>query len=560
MKQFMKYAGLVAVMLLAAMAAQARVINISADNIKGDFATQLNAACGRATYGDTVVLNFGRGTYTVDATVTLRCHVIMRGQGRDKSVILLDNNASKLKTDTYFLLHGNLQNPIHVSISDLGFKLREHKGFWWDGIEKYVVQIHHANSVDISNVDSFLADANATNFNLHVCSNVNITGCTLTNYNNGETGGCLWIRGEMHNVRVHGNTFYKYGKDEILAVFDRVVDNSTKYIRGKASRTDIYIEGNEFHYGNYKGWNKMNPEANCDMLFSLFTDHRKTSDCCLTRNFHLRGNKFYINDVTTRCMYIGFDPADEHSDIYIEGNEIINGALSRDYKFYHKDIEVHDLSNCGDTIRLNGNRVINRALVLNSGGSTGYMFLQTRGGVVKMENNSIVNEVKRAMKDGNPYGLQLVWCQEEGGDVTMTGNVCKGLNYLAYVGGGEGTPLFTVKATNNYFEGNTRIYSHKIKEMNLEFTGNTFMSNSPSFFLQEFAPRGTVVFNYNDVTVTTGGGQLMTHWGSNDTRSMRFERLEMKGNKFKGVKNESDLLRNVTNVRKRKVSSNAISR
>ena len=96
--------------------------------------------------------------------------------------------------------------------------------------------------------------------------------------------------------------------------------------------------------------------------------------------------------------------------------------------------------------------------------------------------------------------------------------------------------------------------------MNLEFTGNTFMSNSPSFFLQEFAPRGTVVFNYNDVTVTTGGGQLMTHWGSNDTRSMRFERLEMKGNKFKGVKNESDLLRNVTNVRKRKVSSNAISR
>ena len=41
---------------------------------------------------------------------------------------------------------------------------------------------------------------------------------------------------------------------------------------------------------------------------------------------------------------------------------------------------------------------------------------------------------------------------------------------------------------------------------------------------------------------------------------MRFDQLEIKGNKFKGVNSEKDLLRNITNVRKRKVSSNTISR
>ena len=297
------------------------------------------------------------------------------------------------------------------------------------------------------------------------------------------------------------------------------------------------------------------------MVFSLFTDENdKNHDRCVTRNFHLRGNKFYINDVTTRCIYIGFDPADEHRDIYIENNEIVNGDIGRDYRFYHKDIEVHDLSTCGDTIRIKGNSVRNRAMVLNSSDETGYMFIQSRGGIIKMDGNKIVNEVNRKTPRGKAYGMQLIWCQEEGGDVTMVNNVCKGLSYLGYVGGGNGTPLFTLNAHNNYFEGNTRIYSHKVQKMNLNFTNNTFMSDGECFFLQEFAPRGSVVFTCNDVTVRGGNGKFMTHWGSNSSNSMRFDRLEVSGNVFKGVKDEKDLFHHVTNVGKRKVKSNRISR
>ena len=565
MKQFLKYAYLIALACMVAMTGQARTYNINVSPSRGDLTQSLREQCARAGYNDTVYLNFGPGTYTVSGTIRLQCHTIIKGAGREQTKIVLDNGSDRpgfkaFPDDTYFRITGTLRNTIAVSISDLSFWLKEHTGIWWEGkgIERYAVKIYHGNRVDIHDVDSYLDNANMTNFNMHVCSNVSVTGCTISNYNNSETGGCLWIRGEMHNVTIKNNKFFKYGKDETLAIFDRVVDNTSKYVRGKASRTDIFIEDNEFYYGGYNGKNKKDPEANCGMVFSLFTDHKQTSDKCVTRNFHLRNNKFHVNEVTTRCIYVGFDPADEHSDIYIENNEIVNGDIPRDYRFYHKDIEIHDLSSCGDTIRIVGNNVRNKAVVLNSSGTTGYMFLQTRGGIVKVDGNTIVNEISKYR--GKPYGAQLVWCQFEGGDVTLTNNVCKGLAYVAYVGGGEGTPLFKLNARNNYFEGDTRIYSHKIKEMKLNFTGNTFKSSNKCFFLQEFAPKGSVVFNYNDVTVTPGDGEFMTHWGKNGTSSMRFDQLELKGNVFKGVKNESDLLRNVTNVKKRKVNSNKYSR
>ncbi len=565
MKQFLKYAYLIALACMVAMTGQARTYNINVSPSRGDLTQSLREQCARAGYDDTVYLNFGPGTYTVSGTIPIKSHLVIKGMGRDKSTILLDKGSDRPRfkaftDDAFFKVYGTKKNTISINISDVTFRLKEHNGIWWDGkgIECYALKAHHADPVVIRDVDSYMQDAKITNFDLQVCSNVTVTGCMLSNYNNSDTGGNLWIRGEMHNIHVRGNKFYKYGKDEALAVFDRVVDHTSSYIRGKASRTDIFIEDNEFYYGGYNGKNKKDPEANCGMVFSLFTDHKQTSDKCVTRNFHLKGNKFYVNEVTTRCMYIGFDPADEHRDIYIENNEIINGEIPRDYRFYHKDIEIHDLSNCGDTIRIVGNNVRNKALVLNSSGTTGYMFLQTRGGIVKVDNNKIVNEVNKY--GGKLYGMQLVWCQFEGGDVTLTNNVCKGLAYLAYVGGGEGTPLFTLKARNNYFEGDTRIYSHKIKEMNLDFTSNTFKSNNMNFFLSEFASKGSVIFNSNDVTISSGDGQFMTHWGKNSTNSMKFNRLEVRNNIFRGVTSERDMFKNVTNVKKRVVNSNTYSR
>ncbi|MBR5685563.1 MAG: hypothetical protein IKX18_05350 [Muribaculaceae bacterium] len=565
MKRINQYIYLAVMLCLTPLFMQARVYTINAADIRGDLTMELRKQCAKATYNDVIELYFGKGSYTIDGSIVFKCSTVIKGAGRDQTTIILDkgndrNGQKAFADDTYFKINGVLKHPVTFTMSDLTIRLKEHKGIWWEKEARHAVKVYHGNKVDIRRVDSYMQNAIITNFDMRVCSNVTVTDCIISNYNNCEAGGCLWIRGEMHNINVRNNKFYKYGKDETLGIYDRVVDVTGSYVRGKANRTDIFVEDNEFYYGDYKGsGNKKDPEANCDMLFSLMTDHKKSSDCCTTRNFHMRNNKFYINDVSTRCMYIGFDPADKHSDIWIENNEIINGDIGRDYRYYHKDIEVHDLSSCGDTIHITGNNVRNKALTFSNSGNIGYMFMQTRGGVVSVDNNKIVNEVTTDRK-GKPYGMQLVWCQEEGGDVTMTNNVCKGLAYIAYVGGGDGTPLFTLNARNNYFEGDTRIYSHKIKDMNLNFTNNTFKSINDNFFLQEFAPKGTVVFNNNDVTVTSGNGQFMTHWGKNSTNDYRFNRLEVKNNVIRGVRNEQELFKNITNVKKRKVTSNRISR
>ena len=564
MIRVMKYLSLVVLVCMAALTGHARTFNIAITDTRSDLTQQLREECGRINRNDTVVINFGEGEYTVSGTIRIQCHAVIKGKGSGKTTIWLDKGSDKggfksFIDDTYFRITGTAKNPISVSISDVTLRLKEHKGLWWEDEIRHAVKIYHANFVDIHDTESYMENAVITNFDLRVCSNVTIANNIISNYNNCNDGGGLWIRGEMHNINVKGNKFYKYGKDETLGIYDRVVDVTNGYVRGTARRTDIFVEDNELYYGGYNGKDK-DPEANCGMLFTLMTDHKLSKDQCTTRNFHLRNNKFFINDVTTRCMYIGFDPADYHKDIYIENNQIINGDIGREYRYYHKDIEVHDLSSCGDTIHINGNTVINRNLVLTDHDDSGYMFLQTRGGIVSVLGNHLLNEVTVNPKNRKPYGMRLIWCQYEGGNVTLRDNVCKGLESVAYVGGGEGTDLFTLNASNNVFEGDTRIYSHKIKKMNLNFKGNTFRSSNMNFFLVEFAPSGSVVFDNNDVTVNGGNGQFMTHWSKSSTKNYRFDRLEVKYNVFHGVANEKELLKNVTNARKRKIGHNRYNR
>ena len=548
---------------MTALGGQARTINIDVNSIRGELTQGLRSACENATYGDLVVLNFGSGTYTVLGTIPMKCNVIIKGEGCDKTTILLDNGRDKagfkaFTDDTFFRITGTLKNPVTVSITDVSFKLKDHKGIWWEDVEKYAVKIYHANRVDIHDVNSYMANAKITNFDLRVCSNVSVTDCIITNYNNCQVGGCVWVRGEMDNVNIKRNKFYKYGKDEIVGIFDRVVDNTGKYIRGKANRTNIFIEDNEFFYG-YNGKDK-DPLAQNQTSLTLQTDLLKSNDRCTTRNFHVRGNTFHMQDLTNRCMFVCFDPADIHEEIYIENNQIINEAINSNERYYRQDIEVQDLSSCGETIHIVGNNVRNKNLVLSPFGTQGYSFLLIQGGVVDLKGNRVINEVVKNPVDGKSTGMQFVWSGAKGGSVTMRDNVCKGLMCVAYVGGGDGTPLFTLNASNNYFEGDTRVYSHKIKELHLYFTGNTFKSSSMNFFLQEFASRGTVVFNNNDVTVSGGGGQFMTHWGTNSTRDYRFDRMEVRNNVFRGVGSEKEMFKNVTNVKKRNVKTNQITR
>lgn len=546
---------------LVALSSHARTITIQADGVKKNLTQYLRQVGETSNRKDTVVLTFGTGSYTIDGSIVFKSHLVIRGEGAQRSTVIFDKGNDRpgfkaFTADCFIDVFGTPAQQLSLSISDISFRVKEHKGIWWDEKSNYLFKIRHCNSVNIHHIKSYNYNASLTNFDLQVCSNVNITDCDITNYNNSHNGGCLWLRGEMHNVNIKRNKIIKYGKDEAVAIFDRLVDHSKEYIRGKANRSNIFIEDNEFYYG----WDEKDKkkEPVCDMIVSLFTDQRGSEDRCMTSNFHLSGNKFHINDICTRCIYIGFDPADDHRDIYIENNEIIHSPLGSDDTFYYSDIEIHDQSSSTDVIHINGNSLQNNYAIVNKFGTTGFAFIVMRGGHVSIADNRVVNNVTRNPQTGKPYGIELVWCKSDGNSiVSLTGNVCKGLDCIAHFGAWDFADTFSLNASNNYFAGNTRIRCESMRKLDLDFSGNTFSSQVEAFFLDGFAQNGTVMFKNNEVTVSKGNGQFMT---SKDKSKSRIDKLEIRNNVFKGVKSESDMLKNATNVKKRKVSNNRISR
>lgn len=562
----MKYCCLVALACVTTFPVQSKVYSVNVNNAKGDLTQHLRQQCAIADRQDTVVISLGRGEFTINGTVEFKCNAIIRGEGKDQSTIILDNGSDRtgfkaFTDDTFLMFHGLINQPITVDMSDLTIRLKDHKGIWWNDAnkrqEKYAVKIYHANHVDISRVNSYMSNAVITNFDLRVCSNVTVNGCIISNYNNTHTGGNLWIRGEMHNINVKGNKFYKYGSDEIIGVYSNLVNNKGN-IRGNATRTDIFIEENEIYYG-YSGKDKDKQMIN-NTLLTLQTGENEGKWVTTTRNLHVKNNKFLINDDCRRCVFISLPQQDKHEDIYFEGNQIINEDLHSDQLYYRQDIEVHDLTSSTDPIHIVNNVVTNKNPVLNPSKTIGYSFMLITGGNVDLSGNKIVSTVTTDPFTGKETGVQLIWCGAEGGTVTMRDNVCKGVKCIATVGAGSGTKQFTLNASNNHFAGDTRVYCHKVESLNLNFTGNTLVCNNMNFFLQEFASRGTVVFNNNDVTVSTGDGRFMTHWSNASTDAMKFERLEVKNNVFRGVKGETDMFSKMTNVKKRTLRSNKFTR
>ena len=556
---------MLALMTMTVAHARTYTINVSAS--QRDLTQYLRDKCKTATRNDTVVLNFGKGEYTIDGTVQFKCSAVIKGAGRDQSTIILNNGSDKngfkaFTDDTFFKFYGSLEAPISTTISDITFRLKDHKGIWWkDGkktMPKHAVKIYHANRVNISRVNSYMSHAVITNFDLRVCSNVSVTDCIISNFNSCEEGGNLWFRGITNNASVKRNKFYKYGNDEVFGVFGSETEiNSKGVIKGNVSRTDIVVEDNEFHYG-YNGKDKIADVVNNTLLTLESSEGNKW--LTNTRNFSVKNNKFYINDECTRCFLVRLFNTDSHQGIVYDGNQIVNENLHSDKKYYRYDFDIHDLSKGQDSIRIINNVVTNNNSVLNPSNVIGYSFLLLRGGNVSMRSNKIVSMVTSDPYTGKDSGVQLVCCAEEGGTVTMSNNVCKGVMCIATIGAGNGTKKFTLNAFNNYFTGDTRVYCHKVNQLDIKFVNNTLVSNNTNFFLQEFATKGSVVFNNNDVTVSSGDGRFMTHYSNASTNEMKFEKLEMKNNVFRGVKGESDMLKKITNLKKKRLSANKYGR
>lgn len=257
-------------------------------------------------------------------------------------------------------------------------------------------------------------------------------------------------------------------------------------------------------------------------------------------------------------MYISFEPADNHSNIEINDNYIRNNYSGSTKRYYRNEIELNDLSHNPDTIMFKNNIIRNDNPVVTNMGTNGAVFFLLQGGNVCLDGNHFMNTVTADTAAISDIGSTIIWCSEKGGKATMRNNTSQNIKLLAQVMSNNQIHYFSLKATNNYFHGDTRIYcdySH-IDTLDLSFVKNTFISNNMNFFLQEFASYGNLTFNENLVRVNQGFGQLMTHWSSTPTSSMRFNTLRVRKNFFFGISSIDNLLVNITNVGSRIVIGN----
>ena len=532
-----------------------RHVNVSA--LSGELTQALRTQVSGLGYNDTIYINFDRlGCDTIRGTITMRCNVVMTGLECCKSTVVLDNGIdqpgfSAFDDDTFFAILGSIEHNISVSITNISFKLKDHSGIWWADSPKHAVKIYHSNHVTINNVDSYLKNAVCTNFDLRVCSNVSVTNCNIVNYNNCNAGGCLWFRGNMQNITVADNRFYKYGNDETLGIFSRLVNAETGTY-GNVVHSNIQIINNDFFYG-YEGEDK-NFLFN-DVQFSLMSGDLSQYSCT-TNNVLVSHNRFHNSDLTKRTMYIGMNPSDSFSNIQFNNNTFIENYIGSVARYYRNEIEVNNKSSQNDTIYFRNNIFRNDNPVVNPSNDTGDAYFLIQGGKLCLDGNTMLNTVTTDTAATDDIGPTLVWCGAQGGDVTLRNNLCRNLKVLARISAGGGIQKFKMTASNNSFHGDTRLYCNAIDTLDLVFNNNLIVTPNMDFFLQEFASIGSVVFNNNNVFVTTNYGKLMTHWNSNPTSSYHFNTLEVKNNLFRGVTSIDNLLKYITNVTNRDVSGN----
>lgn len=550
---------LVLIAMLVSLGAGARTQVVTVSKLKGELTANLRGIFKGLNSSDMVIINFDKpGKYVLKGTVECNSNIEIKGVGSKKVTIVLDkgSDADGFKAftdDTFIKAAGTREHPITVSIHDVAINLKQHKGIWWENAEKLGVKIYHANKVDICRVNCYADNAKFTNFDLRVCSNITFKNCNITNYNNCSTGGNLWIRGEACNVEITDNTFRKYGNDEVLAFFEASVDAHTGR-RELVKRENILISDNQFIYGAAKGYDCRNLFN--DVLVSFFSidDNHVEGVGCNNKYVAFTNNRFEINSLCRKTIYIGFSEEDTQEDISIVGNEFENNRIDTDEKYYHQDIFISDKSEKRKPVYFCANTINNHMPVVNSYGTTGNAIAMLRGGYIQMEGNIINDYAPSSPLTNEELGTTLLWCGEQGGKATLLNNEATGMKMLATVSEGAGIDSFTIIAHDNRFEGDTRIYCNNVRHLNLAFTNNTFISANMNFFLQEFATEGTLLFKNNEVHAQNG--QLMTHWSSTPTSAMRFHTLEVTGNTFYGTKGEKEVLRNITNVQHRNVSGN----
>lgn len=544
-----------------------------------------------------IVIEIPEGDYLLDYSLMFLDHdVVIKGAGMGKTVLLIDESDDFLHfTDDAVLnfqgadsqTHGFI--PINVRIENLTIQTNISKeeaetpaaGSNLTTRETYLIKCYNVESLIMRNVEIRTSNLSTTCLDIRRGKNINISGCVFANFNRRWKGGCVWLRGDMENVNIVDNDFYKYGNDEVIGIWGANSysgSNEADFI----SKKNINIRYNRIYCQDTNGgpnsdaiindvvdgrngmWNGSNQRF--IVLFTNQDDNviqvsenvfeQRDTPCLYTLNgIHITNNELYINAPIDYLFTMALDKHTTYKEISINNNiikygnwrmsgDLVDFCIEYDTPYDFSQIEGGYNLSSDEAFDISGNTIecgSNRFYVKEPDGDEydvdSHRCLEFSGVVVHFNKNLIKYTRCRYTPDEANYpnkGLELFYTRLKGGTVIFNENHCEGLKNLMITNQqSTAIPIINLVGRSNYLCGNPRIDYVNVDESHVSLIGNELVCEYQLFLVCEFADSGTVIFEGNRVhrdmsrvpTYTVPLGQIFYTGktnGDNDIPSMQF--------------------------------------
>lgn len=504
-----------------------------------------------------IVIELVAGSFTLDYNILFHNHnVIIKGAGQGITILNINENID-CYGDSLICLKGEAGDEISVSVSDLTIQSNvtqlqaNQRNYKLTQDESFLIKCYHVKSFKMRNVTINVQNIETTCLNVRRGYNIEISECTFINYNRRWTGGGIWLQGDLENITIEDNDFYKYGNDEVIGIWGSnnfVGTNDADEINKK----NINICYNRIYCQDENGGentssiideNSEDWEGNCQRFITIYTSQRdnvelvnenhvqRSTPCLYTVNgIHIMNNEITINAPIDYLFTIAFDKYTEFKDISIRNNIINYGSwlvtgdtpgskgvedfnIGYDTTFGSSNIPGGYDQTSHEAFLIEGNTITCGCNVRNTHTYNNepcyvdcHRCLEINGVDVLFNKNRILYTRDTFTEDEGSNankGIELFRYRGKGGSVIFNDNRCEGLKLLLYAFGINATdraiPLVRLYGRGNCLYGNTRMSYNYVIESHVSLIGNEFISDYQLFLISEYANTGTVVFTGNRV-------------------------------------------------------------
>ena len=550
---------------------------------------------------ESIIIELGEGEYTLDFGILLHQHnVVIKGCGKDKTTLKIPKNIDYSYDDAIIDLQGDyhisqgVETDKRISVTIIGLTIETNvtksqaqaQDYDLTCSESYLIKCYNVKSFVMRDVRIKAENVETTCLNIRRGFNIDIRECEFISRNRRWTGGNIWLQGDIENVFIEHNDFYKYGNDEVIGITD--VNNFVGVNDSdEISKKNINIRYNRFYCQDANGGENNNAIISesgirgtwdgCNQRFiTCFTDQdnnkekingekvQRDSPCHqIVNGIHLDNNEFHINAPLSHLFTVSFDKYTTYKDVTMNGNIIdygtwiVDGGSSNwkelmDFCIYYDHVYVSTVLDgnydgfCDEPIYICGNTLTCGTNIRNLGTSGGVSYYQDnhlcvdiKGTKVVFYNNDIKCVRESYSQDEYSYarkGIEILHCGEKGGEAVLRNNHCEGIRCLSSLTGKNANQQITkarLYCSGNYLQGNPRINHNHIVESHEFMVNNEIIADYPVFFLQEFANNGTAVFTgnrvYRDMTRVTHYSSAYGHiyytgntGSGNNIQSMKF--------------------------------------